>query len=207
VPRLFLIADRSEIERRRKLLGAGEVVEVWEALHTPDVTWLGDPELRRIAYQRGGAIPSPGLFWVGESTKAALDRVGTPLPHVMAIPESSVPVYYGPSLRDTESLPSEESLKARVLSARGIAVVWATYDQGGARLDYQPADPLDPVFYLRRARTRAIHAWRLFRTRAEAARHAAEILREDEDARRWAESIPAADFDDLVRRFGGSRSV
>ena len=207
MPRLFLIADRSEIERRRKLLGADEVVEVWEALHTPDVTWLGDPELRRIAYQRGGAIPSPGLFWVGESTKAALDRMGTPLPHLMAIPESSVAVYYGPSLRDTESLPAEESLKARVLSARGIAVVWATYDHRGARLDYQPADPLDPVFYLRRARTRAIHAWRLFRTRPEAARHAAEILREDEDARRWAESIPAADFDDLVRRFGGSRSA
>ena len=59
MPRLFLIADRSEIERRRKLLGAGEVVEVWEALHTPDVTWLGDPELRRIAYQRGAAWDPP----------------------------------------------------------------------------------------------------------------------------------------------------
>jgi hypothetical protein len=207
VAQLYLLTDRSEIERRRKLLGPEEVLEVWEVLHGPDVSWLGDPELRRIAYQRGGATPSPGFFWVGESTKAALDRVGAPLPHVMAISEASVPVYYGPSLRDTESLPAEESLRARVLSARGIAVVWATYDRTGARLDYQPADPLDPVFYLRRARTRAIHGWRLFRTRVEAARHAAEILREDEDARRWAESIPVADFDDLVRRFGGSRSV
>ena len=207
MPRLFLITGRTEIEQRRKLLDPGEVVEVWESLYAPDVTWLGDPELRRIAYQRGGATPSPGFFWVGESTKAALDRVGAPLPYVMAIPEASIPIYYGPSLRDTESLPAEESLRARVLSARGIAVVWATYDRAGARLDYQPADPLDPMFYLRRARTRAIHGWRLFRTRVEAARHAAEILREDEDARRWAESISAADFDDLVRRFGGDRSV
>jgi hypothetical protein len=206
VPRLFLITGRAEIEQRRKLLGPGEVVEVWESLHTPDVTWLGDPELRRIAYQRGGATQSPGLFWVGESAKAALDRVGAPLLHVMSIPEASIPVYYGPSLRDTESLPSEESLKARVLSARGTAVVWATYDHTGARLDYQPADPLDPVFYLRRARTRAIHAWRLFRTRVEAVRHAAEALNGDEDAERWAESIPSVDFDDLVRRFGVSPS-
>ncbi len=207
MPRLFLVADRSEIEHRRRQLGPTEVVEVWEALHTPDVTWLGDPELRRIAYQRGGATPTAGLFWVGESTKAALDRVGAPLPHLLAIPEASIPVYYGPWLRDTESLPGEESLKARVLSARGIAVAWVTYDHGGARLEYQPADPLDPVFYLRRARTRALHAWRLFRTRGEAVRYAAETLKRDEGAGRWAESIPSDDFDDLVRKFSVSPSA
>jgi hypothetical protein len=207
VPRLFLVTDRSEIDQRRRLIGSGEGLEVWEALHAPDVTWLGDPELRRIAYQRGGATPLPGLFWIGESVKAALDRVGAPLPHLLAIPETSVPVYYGPWLRDTESLPSEESLKARVLSARGIAVAWATYDHTGARLDYQGADPRDPVFYLRRARTRALHAWRLFRTRGEAVRYAAETLKSDEDAARWAESIPSDDFDDLVRRFGVSPSA
>jgi hypothetical protein len=203
---LFLVADRSEIDRRRRLLPPGEVVEAWEVLHAPDVTWLGDPELRRIAYQRGGATPTPGLFWLSESAKAVLDRVGAPLPRLLAIPEASVPVYYGPWLRDVESLPGEASLKARVLSGRGIAVVWATYDHAGARLEYQPADPLDPVFYLRRARTKAAHAWRLFRTRAEAVRYAAETLKEDEDAGRWAESIPSADFDDLVRRFGVSPS-
>jgi hypothetical protein len=207
VPLLFLLTDRSEIERRRKLIGPGEVVEVWEALHAPDVSWLGDPELRRVAYQRGGAIPTHGLFWVGESAKAALDHVGTPLAHLLAVPEASVPVYYGPWLRDAESLPSEESLKARVLSARGIAVVWATYDRFGARLDYQPVDPLDPVFYLRRARTRVLHAWRMFRSRVEAVRYATETLEGDEDASRWAAHIPSDDFDDLVRQFGGIRSV
>jgi hypothetical protein len=206
VPRLFLITGRSEIEQRRRRLGPGEVVEVWEALHAADVTWLGDPELRRIAYQRGGATPNAGLFWVGESAKAALDGAGPPLPLLLTIPEASVPVYYGPWLRDTESLPGEESLKARVLSARGIAVAWATYDQAGARLEYQPADPLDPVFYLRRAGTKVVHAWRLFRTRAEAVRYAAETLIGDEDAGRWAESIPSDDFDDLLRRSGPSPS-
>jgi len=204
VAHLFLITDRAEIDRRRRLLDPGEVVEVWEALYAPDVSWLGEPELRRIAYQRAGAIPTPGLFWIGESAKTALDRTGAPVPHLLAIPEASIPVYYGPWLRDTESLPSEESLKARVLSARGIAVAWATYDASGARLEYQPADPIDPVFFLRRARARALHAWRLFRSRAEAVRHAAEVLKGDEDAGRWAEAIPSADFDDLVRRFGVS---
>jgi hypothetical protein len=202
VARLFLVTDRPEIDRRRRRLSSSEVVEVWEALHTPDVTWLGDPELRRIAYQRGGATPTPGLFWVGESAKVALDRAGVPLPHLLAIPEASIPVYYPPWLREMDSLPEEESLKARVLSGRGIAVAWATYDRTGARLEYHPADPLDPVFYLRRPRGRAVHAWRLFRTRVEAIHYAAETLTGDEDAVRWAEGIPSGDFDDLVRRFG-----
>lgn len=201
---LFLVTDRPEIDRRRRLLAPGEVVEVWEALYAPDVTWLGDPELRRIAYQREGATRPPGLFWLGESAKATLDQAGTPFPHLLAIPAASVPVYYGPWLRETESLPSEEALKARVLSARGIAVVWATYDQDGARLDHQPSDPLDPVFFLRRPRGRTAHTWRLFRSRTEAVLHASQILAGDEDAARWAETIPAADFDDLLRRFAVS---
>ena len=115
-----------------------------------------------------------------------------------------MPVYYGPWLRDTESLPPEESLKARVLSGRGVAVAWVTYDAAGARLDYQPTDPLDPVFFLRRPRARTLHAWRLFRSRAEAERYATETLKGDADAVRWAEAIPSVDFEDLVRRFGVS---
>jgi hypothetical protein len=207
VAHLFLVTDRAEIDRRRRLVGPGEVVEVWEALHAPEVSWLGDPELRRIAYQRADSAPTPGLFWIGASSKALLDRAGAPLPHLLAIPEATIPVYYGPSLRDTESLPSEESLKARVLSARGIAVVWATYDAAGNRLDQRPTDPLDPVFYLRRPRGHAVHAWRLFRARAEAVRYATDRSAEDEEARRWAEAIPANDFDDLARRFGVSSPI
>jgi hypothetical protein len=204
VAQLFLVTDRLEIDRRRRLLGPGEVVEIWEALYAPEVTWLGDPSLRRIAYQRAGGTATPGLFWIGQSSKIALDRARAPLPHLLTIPEVAVPVYYGPALRDTESLPTEESLKARVLSVRGIAVVWATYDPAGNRLDHQPVDPLDPVFYLRRPRGRVVHAWRLFRTRAEAAQYTADRLKGDEEAGRWAEAIPASDFDDLARRFGVS---
>jgi hypothetical protein len=73
------------------------------------------------------------------------------------------------------ALPEEESLRARVLSGRGIGVAWAPYDRAGGRLKDQPADPLDPVFYVRRARTKTVHAWRRFRSRQEAVRYAAEI--------------------------------
>jgi hypothetical protein len=204
VSHLFLATDRPEIDRRRRLVGPAEVVEVWEALYAPDVTWLGDPEIRRIAYQREGAPRAAGLFWFGEAAKAALERVGTPLPCLLAVPSASVPIYYGPWLRDTESLPSEDALKARVLSARGIAVVWATYDRAGARLDHQPSDPLDPVFFLRRPRGRTAHVWRLFRSRGDAVVHAGQVLADDEDAARWAEAIPATDFDDLLRKFAVS---
>jgi hypothetical protein len=204
VAHVFLVTDRPELDRRRRLLSPGEVVEVWEALYAPDVLWLGDPERRRIAYHREEATRTPGLFWIGESAKLALDRTGVPLPHLLAVSEASVPVYYGPWLRETESLPTEETLKTRVLSARGIAVAWATYGATGARVDHQPTDPLDPVFFLRRPRGRTVHAWRLFRSRAEAVHHATQTLAGDDDALRWAEAIPASDFDDLVRRFGVS---
>jgi hypothetical protein len=198
---VFLVTDRAEIDRRRKLLGPGKFVEVWEALDAPDVTWLGDPELRRIAYQRAATTRPPGLFWLGETAKAALDERGAPLPWLLGIPEAHVSVYYGPWLRETESLPREETLKARVLSARGIAVAWATYDAAGARIDHRPADPQDPIFFLRRPRAQVVHAWRLFRSRADAALYASQALAGDEEAARWAETIPATDFDDLVRRF------
>src|SRR5262249_25335185 len=141
VGRLYLVTGRDEITPRRRTL---QPREVWEALHAPDVAWLGDPELRRIAYQRDDATRTAGLFWIGESAKAALERGGPALSHLLAVPETSVPVHYAPWLRDADSLPSEESLRARVLSARGIAVAWAPYDAPGNRIEHEPRDPPDP---------------------------------------------------------------
>jgi hypothetical protein len=37
--------------------------------------------------------------------------------------------------------------------------------------------------------------------------YATEMLKGDEGAARWAETVPAHDFDDLVRRFGLSPGV
>ena len=47
----------------------------------------------------------------------------------LATPAEAVSIFHGPHLCDLESLPREESLRARVLSAHGIAVAWITLDR------------------------------------------------------------------------------
>ena len=200
--RLYLVSDRQEIERRRPLVPPGTVLEIWQDLYAAGVVWLGDDAARRVAYGQPRTDAPPGLYWMGQAAKDALDRVAAPIPFALAVPETAVPVYYGPSLADAESLPSEETLRARVLSAHGIAVAWATYDESGGRRDPAPADPTDPTFFLRRPRGSAAHVWRLFRTRDAAVAYVAEHHARDPEARQWAEAIPVPDFDTLVQRFG-----
>jgi hypothetical protein len=200
---LYLLADKAEIDRRRACVGPGVLVEVWQDLHASDIAWLGDEAARRVAYGAKRARPPTGVFWVGEESRRALDAAGEgPIAPLLAVDDAGVPVYYGPRLVDVESLPSEESLRARVLSAHGIAVAWITYDQSGARTEYEPASPTDPVFLLRRAGSRVAHRWRLFRTKREAVVYMAEYYGKDPEARQWAEALPVGDFEELVARFG-----
>src|SRR5262249_30034690 len=141
---LYLVSGREEIVRRRALVPAGRVVEAWEDHGTP------------------------GEFWMDGESKALLDTAEPLLPPRLSVDAAGVSVYYGPRLRDQESLPAEESLKARVLSSHAIAVAWITLDRLGARTSYEPASPADPVFYLRRAGRGAAHVWRWFATRPDA---------------------------------------
>src|SRR6266508_1031434 len=124
--RLYLVADDGEISRRRKLVPPGRLVEAWPDLY------------------------AAGQFWIGEASKTLLDGAGPPLPVRLSLDGAVVPIYYGPRLRDVESLPLEESLQTRALSARGIAVAWITFDQFGTRTVYEPKGPTDPIFFLRR---------------------------------------------------------
>ncbi len=179
---LYLVGDREEIDRRRKLLGPSRLVEVWQDLSDKH-----------------------GWFWLGEESKQALDSVGEELHCLLTIEETAVPIYYGPRLADVESLPSEESLRARVLSAHGIAVAWATYDRFGERNRYEPTTPTDATFFLRRPRGRAAHLWRLFRTRGEAVAYMTEHIATDPEAVTWAERLASEDFEGLLERFGRSR--
>ena len=111
-----------------------------------------------------------------------------------------MPVYYGPRLCDVESLPAEESLQTRTLSARGIAVVWITMDRFGERTQYEPTSPVDPVFYLRRPGGSAAHVWRLVQSKAEAVVYMAEYFGDDPGARRWSEELAATTWEEMIER-------
>ena len=173
---LYLVADDGEIARRRPSLPAGAVVEAWPDLYTP------------------------GHVWLGAESKQLLDAAGEPLAAALSLDGDRVPVFYGPRLSDLESLPAEESLRGRVLSAHGRAVAWITLDQFGERTEYQPESPLDPTFFLRRRGGGAANIWRLFRTRAEACAFMRERYGNDAEARTWAERLGADDFADLIKR-------
>ena len=175
--RLYLIADGGEIARRRPLVTAGRLVEAWPDLH------------------------ARGEFWMGEDAKALLDAIGEPLPAKLELAPAAVPVYYGPRLCDVDSLPAEESLQTRALSARGIAAVWITMDRFGERTQYEPASPADPVFYLRRPGGSASHIWRLFHSRGEAQVYMAEYFGNDPEAQQWAEGLAAATWEEMVARY------
>ncbi len=177
--RLYLVADGPEIGRRRKLVAPGLLVEAWADLY------------------------DAGHFWMGEETKGYLDAVGSPLAPRLILDADAVSVYYGPRLCDVESLPSEEPLKSRVLSAHGIGVAWITFDQFGERTRYEPVSPTDPVFYLRRHGGLSAHVWRLFRAKAEAVVYMSEYYGEDSEARDWARALPVDGFEELLARYGG----
>jgi len=177
VSRLYLVAAGEEIARRRAQVPAGRVIEAW------------------------GDLYSPGRFWLGEESKTLLDSVGAPMPIELDLPATSVALYYGPRLRDLDSLPPEESLKARVLSAHGIAAAWVTLDRFGERVTYQPTSPRDPMFHLRRRGGGAGHLWRLFPSRDAARTYMAEVYGEPE-AVEWAKAVAVEDFNALLSRYG-----
>jgi hypothetical protein len=174
---MYLTTAKDEIVRRRALVPKGRIVEAW-----PD---QGDPN----------------AFWIGDETRALLESVGGPVATELALPAERVAVYYGPQLTDLESLPREESLRSRVLSARGIAVAWITLDRFGQRASYEPESPSDPVFHLRRVGGGAGHLWRLFRTRDEAVTYMGEAYGRDSEGAEWARGLAVADFEELLRRW------
>ncbi|HEU5197913.1 MAG TPA: hypothetical protein VFW70_24450 [Methylomirabilota bacterium] len=178
--RLYFMTDGNEMVRRRALVPTGSVVEAW-----PD-----------MAGERG-------TFWIGEESKTLLDVAGeAPMAVKLALPADAVPIFYGPQLCDLESLPREESLRARVLSARGIAVAWVTLNPMGQRNTHEPKSVDEPVFHLRRAGGGSGHLWRLFRTKADALAWTEKTYGKDSEGAEWARGLPAADFEALLKRHG-----
>jgi hypothetical protein len=176
VARVHALSDASVVTQRRKQLPPGRLLEAWPDLYVT------------------------GQVWIGDEARALLEAAAGALPVALSVDAAAVRVYYGPRLSDVESLPLEESLRARVLSARGIAVAWISYDQFGQRTVYEPTGPADPIFYLRRPGGSAAHIWRLFRTKPEARAYMAEYYGRDSEGRDWAETLPAETYEDLLAR-------
>jgi hypothetical protein len=181
MPRLYFMTDGNEMVRRRALVPKGSVVEAW-----PD-----------MAGERGS-------FWVGEESKTLLDAAGdTPMAAKLALPADAVPVFYGPQLCDLESLPREESLRARVLSAQGIAVAWVTLNAMGQRNTHEPTSVDEPVFHLRRPGGGSGHLWRMFRTKGDAVGWMERTFGKDSEGAEWARALPVEDFAALLARHAG----
>jgi hypothetical protein len=175
--RLYFMTGGDEMVRRRARVSPGSVVEAWADLV-------------------GG-----GAYWVGEESKRLLDEAGeAPLAPQLSIPADAVPIFYGPQLTDIESLPREESLRARVLSVHAIAVAWITLDRFGQRVTYAPQGPADPIFHLRRPGGGAGHVWRRFDSKADAVAFMREVYGADSEASEWAEGLEVEDFDSLLTR-------
>jgi hypothetical protein len=176
--RLYFMAGGDEMVRRRALVPRGSVVEAWADLV-------------------GG-----GTYWVGEESKRLLDAAGDDaMKPQLSLPAEAVPIFYGPQLCDIESLPREESLRARVLSVHAIAVAWITLDRFGERVTYEPQGPADPIFHLRRPGGGAGHVWRRFETKADALAFMREVYGAESEASEWAETLEIEDFESLLKRY------
>jgi hypothetical protein len=173
---IHLIDATPEIARRRGILPPGTLLEVW-----PD-------------------LAEPGAAWIDDEAKQFLDSAGPPLRPRLSVDGTWVPIYYGPRLRDVGSLPREDSLRTRVLSAHGVAAAWVTIDEQGQRATHESEDAGDPTFYLRRPRGDAAHLWRLFRTKADAVAFMAAHFARDPEGRQWALDLPVGDYQTLIER-------
>ena len=165
--RIHLIAGSAEIARRRRLVPPA------------------------ISSRRGRTSASPiGSGWATRPRRC-WTRPGLPLPAELSLDADRVQIFYGARLDHIESLPTEASLRARVVSAGGMAVAWITVNAFGERTEYEPQSPSDPIFFLRRPRGDTAHIWRLFRSRHDAIAYMREHFGRDPEALEWAERLPS----------------
>ncbi len=173
---IFRIHDGQAVRERQRALPRGTVAEAW-----PDVF-------------------EPGTFWISDATKQLLDGAGAPLTPGAVVDASRIAIFFPDGLRENASLPSEGSLRVRVLAGHGIAVTWyGTPSQAGGRPLPEPTSPEDAFFYLMKLGGSRNHAWRLFRSRTEALELMARFFPNDARAQAWAEGLPVARYPDLLR--------
>jgi hypothetical protein len=176
--RIFLVPDGPAVTRRRQNVRTGQIIEAWPDLYVA------------------------GPVWMAEESRQTLESVSGPLETALAVDAERVTIYYGPRLVDLAALPAEVSLKARILSAHGMAGAWITLDQFGERVVHRAESPLDPVFFLRRPGAAVAHQWRLFRTKSEAVLFMREHYGNDPEASDWAARLAVESYEELLERHG-----
>lgn len=178
--RIYRIDDGRAVRERQHALPRGTVVEAWLDVF------------------------QPGVFWVSETTKRLLDGIGPPLTASASVDSGRISLFFPDAPRDAASLPSEDSLRVRVVAGHGIAATWyGTTSQAGGRPLPEPTSAEDAFFYLMKMGGSASHAWRLFRTRDEAMEFMLRHFPDDAKAESWAEGLPVARYAELLS--GGSR--
>ncbi|HXZ43830.1 MAG TPA: hypothetical protein VEH53_03310 [archaeon] len=173
--RIYRIDDGRTARERQHALPRGTVVEAWlDVFH-------------------------PGVLWVSELTKQLLDGSGPPLMASAFVDGDRISLFVPDEVTESAALPAEDSLRVRIAAGHGIAAIWyGTTSQVGGRPLPEPASPEDAFFYLMKMGGSANHAWRLFRTRDEAAEFMARHFPNDAKAKTWADALPVARYSDLL---------
>lgn len=142
----------------------------------------------------------PGIFWIADEARQALEEVRIPFTVLAQIPAECVTVYYARHLQpDPESLPDEDSVKARVLAGHGIGAVLFFIGDGAQMPPEEPTDPKDALFYLSKPGAGYYYLWRLFRSKEDAEHYVAQKFADDDAAKRWAASIPVVAYGELLQ--------
>lgn len=150
----------------------------------------------------------PGILWVADEVRQALEEVGIPFTILTQIRSELIPIYHARYLQpDPESLPGEDSVKARVLAGHGIGAVLFFIGDGKQMPPEEPAGLKDALFFLSKPGAGYYYLWRLFRSKEEAEHYVAQTLKDDEDAKRWAASIPVMAYGELLQQADRDRGL
>ena len=141
-----------------------------------------------------------GIFWVGDEAKAVLEEAKVAFRLLNQIPAGRITIFRAPRLApDPESLPNEQSVRARILAGHGLGAVLMFVGDGQQMPPEEPSSPKDALFSLSKPGAKQYYLWRLFRSKEDAEHYVAQRLKDDEGAKSWAASIPVAAYGELLQ--------
>lgn len=141
-----------------------------------------------------------GIFWVGDEAKAVLEEVKVAFRVLNRIPAGRITIFHAARLApDPESLPNEQSVRARTLAGHGLGAVLVFVGDGQQMPPEEPSSPKDALFSLSKPGANQYYLWRLFRSKEDAEHYVSQKLKDDEGAKGWVASIPVAAYGELLQ--------